>query len=259
MSLKDRVVIMTGAGRGIGKAAALKFAEAGASVAAVSRTKAQLDDIVKQIKAKGGKAIAVEADISVEAQVKAMVDAVVKQFGKVDVMVNNAAMPGPTKPLYEIDMKEWEIPIAINLRGSAMCAKYVLPHMIKQRSGVIINVSSSAGRQGIFGRTHYCASKAGLFGLTMALATEVGKYNIRVNCVVPGAINTELLVAYHQRIANERGVSYETVRDEAAKAAPLNKIVSPAEVADFMVYLASDQSSGLTGQNININAGSYMT
>ncbi len=156
-------------------------------------------------------------------------------------------------------MKDWDIPHSINLRGTVMCAKYVLPHMIARRSGNIINVSSTAGRRGMAGRTHYSASKFGVIGFTQALAAEVGQHNIRVNCIVPGAINTELLVAYHHRIAKEQGVTYEKVKAEAAAAAPLNKIVEPGEVADAMVYLASDLSSGVHGQSIDVNAGSWMT
>jgi NAD(P)-dependent dehydrogenase (short-subunit alcohol dehydrogenase family) len=259
MLLKDRAVIITGAGRGIGKAAAHKFAAEGAWVAVVSRTKSQLDEVVQVIRGRGGKALAVEADITQEARVKEMVQRVLDAFGKIDVLVNNAALPGPQKPLVEIEMKDWDIPHNINLRGTAMCAKYVLPHMMAKRSGCIINVSSSAGRRGMAGRTHYSSSKFGVIGFTQALAMEAGPHNVRVNCIVPGAINTELLVAYHHRMAKERGVSYEKIKAEAAAAAPLNKVVEPDEVADLMVYLASDLSSGIHGQSIDINVGSWMT
>ena len=259
MLLQDRVVIITGAGRGIGKAAALKFAAEGASVAVVSRTLSQLEEVAEAITSQGGKAAPVQADVSIESQVQEMVRRVLQAFGRIDVMVNNAALPGPEKPLVELEMSEWDIPLGINLRGSVMCSKYVLPHMFEQGSGNIINVSSTAGRRGMAGRTHYSSSKSGVIGFTQALAMEVGPRNVRVNCIVPGAINTELLVAYHHRIAGERGVSYEQVKGEAAAAAPLNKVVEPSEVADLMVYLASDLSVGIHGQSLDINAGSWMS
>ena len=131
--------------------------------------------------------------------------------------------------------------------------------MIPRRSGNIINVSSSAGRTGIPGMTRYCASKWAILGFTQALAAEVGKYNIRVNCMVPGAINTELIQSYHQELAQREGKTYEQVVEEAAARAPLNKIVEPEECADALLYLASDLSSAVHGQSINVNAWSLMS
>ena len=130
--------------------------------------------------------------------------------------------------------------------------------MVPRRTGCIINVSSGAGRGGMAPRTHYSSSKAALFGFTQALAKEVAPHNIRVNCVVPGAINTELLVNLHHRMAREQGSTYEAMAERAASGSPMRRITEPSEVADFMMYLASDRSSGVTGQNIDINSGSYM-
>ena len=258
MLLKDKVVIITGAGRGIGKAAALKLAGEGAAVVVASRTPPELEKVAEEIKAGGGRVLAVPTDISVPEQVERMVSRAIDEFGRVDVMVNNAALPGPVKDVVDLDFAEWDFVYGINVRGTMACSKYALRHMIPQRTGSIINVSSTAGWTGIAGRTHYCSSKSAVIGFTRALAAEVGKYNVRVNCIVPGAVMTELMENYFNRLAGQQGVAYEEIKAQHSAQSPMDKMVEPDEVADLMIYLASDLSTGIHGQSININAGSWM-
>ena len=258
MLLKDRVVIITGSGKGIGKDAALKFAAEGASVVVASRTPAEIESVAAEIKAAGGTALAVPTDISVPERVEQMVAETIKAFGQVDVMVNNAAYPGPWKELVDLEYDEWDAVQNTNIRGSMSCCKHVLPHMIARKSGSIINVSSTAGRRGLARKTHYSTSKFALIGFTRALAMEVGKHNIRVNCIVPGAIMTDLLTRVFEREAREQGITPEESKARAAAASPMERIVEPNEVADLMVFLGSDLSRGIHGQSIDINAGSFM-
>lgn len=258
--LNERAAIITGAGKGIGKATALKFASEGAKVAVISRTPAEIEATANEITSRGGSAIPIRCDIANREDVENMISEVIEAFGRIDILVNNAARNArPVAELIDQDLEHWDRTFEVNVRGTMLCSKYALMDMIPRRSGNIINVSSSAGRTGIPGMTQYCASKWAILGFTQALAAEVGKYNIRVNCMAPGAINTELLRSYHGELAKKEGTTYEVVVGQAAAAAPLNKIVEPDETADALLYLASDLSSAVHGQTINVNAGSLMS
>ena len=263
MQLKDQVVIITGAGKGVGKVAAHKFAEQGAKVAVASRTQVEIDVTSAELKAKGAQSIAVRPDISDADSVRNMIETVVGEWGRIDVLVNNAAMAGrpgnTTIPLWDLPLEDWDLVHGINMRGTMMCCKFALPHMIKQGNGSIINVSSSAGRRGLEGRTHYCSSKAGVIGFTKALAWDAAKHGIRVNCVVPGATLTELLVQWHQRQADMEGLTVEEVQRRASADTPENRMVPSEEVADLMVFLATDGAKSLMGQSLDVGAGSWMS
>ena len=257
-----KTVIVTGAGRGIGKRAALRFAELGASVAICSRTRSEIDAAASEIEEAGGKALALVTDVADEEQVKAFVERTVETFGGVDVLINNAAVLGApggyAVDLVDMPFEDFDLVYGINLRGPALFAKYVLPHMIRQKKGAIINVSSDVIRSGMRGRSHYAATKMGVIGLTYSLASEGAEHGIRANCIVPGSVATELLEGVQQRMAREEGVTLEEVRARFAAVSPENRIVSTDEVADLMLYLASDASSGVNGQSLFINAASYM-
>ena len=258
MQLENRVAIITGSGRGIGRVAALQLAAEGAAVVLASRTLAEVESAARDIRAEGGKAVAVETDISRPEEAKRMVERAIEEFGQLDVLINNAAMPGPVKELTDLDFEDWDFVYGINVRGTMACCKYALQHMVPRKTGNIINVSSTAGRRGMSGRVHYCSSKAAIMGITRALAEEVGKYNIRVNCIVPGAIFTELLDRLIAREAGQEGISYDEKKAAYASNSPMGRIVEPSEVASMMLYLASDQSRGVHGQSIDVNAGSWM-
>ena len=259
MSFNDQVVIVTGAGRGIGKAVAMRFASEGATVALVSRTRADLDAVAGEIGDAGGRALPVVADVSDRSQVEAMVATVVEAHGRIDVLVNNAGLSGARANLVDLDLDDWDTVMNTNVRGTMLCSKHVLPHMIARRSGSIINVSSLMGRTAEWGRTHYCAAKWGIIGFTQALATETGRHGVRVNCVVPGLVHTEVVEGYMKGLAKEKKVPYEEMYRRFASSHPTNKIVQMSEVAELMLFLASDRAASIHGQSINISAGYWMT
>ena len=189
-----KTVIITGAGKGIGKTAALRFAELGASVAICSRTQSEIEAAAREIEGAGGKALALVTDVADEGQVRAFVERTAESFGGVDVLINNAAVVGApgryTIDLVDMPFDDWELVYGVNLRGPALFAKYAMPHMIRRNKGSIINMSSEVIRQGMRGRAHYTATKMGVIGLTYSLAWEGAEHGIRANCIIPGSVAT---------------------------------------------------------------------
>ena len=231
-------------------------------MAICSRTQSEIDAAASEIEGAGGKALALVTDVADEGQVKAFVGRTVETFGGVDVLINNAAILGApggyAVDLVDMPFEDFDLVYGINLRGPALFAKYVLPHMMRQKKGAIINVSSDVIRSGMRGRAHYASMKMGVIGLTYSLAREGAEHGIRANCIVPGSVATEMLDGVQQRLAREEGVTIEEVRARFAAVSPENRVVSTDEVADLMIYLASDASSGVNGQSLFINAASYM-
>ena len=232
MKLKDKVAIVTGASRGIGRAIALAFAREGANVVINFRTRDDLaEEVVSKIKKFGQKALKVQADVRNLEEVNEMVELVIKEFGRIDILVNNAGIGGPAKPIEEVTDEEWEKIMDINLKGVFYCCKAVVPYMRKQGSGKIINISSVSGRRGSMNASlPYCVSKAGVIALTYSLAYQLGEYNITVNAVAPGATLTDMLL--------------ETVPPDRIKAieqgTPLKRLGTPEEVAHAVVFLAEN-------------------
>ncbi len=259
MLLQGKVAIVTGAGRGIGKGVALKFAAEGAALALVARTRAQLDVVAAEITSAGGRALAVVADVAGQPQTERMAQEIVTAFGRIDVLVNNAGVAGSRMDLVDMPVSNWDTVMDTNLRGAMLCSKAVLPHMTARRSGCIINVSSLQGRNAEWGWAAYGASKWGVIGLTQALARETGKHNIRVNCVVPGLVHNEVVEQYLRNISQRKGLPYEEVLRRFSESHPLRRVVTVGEVADLMVFLASERASAIHGQSISINAGYWMT
>jgi NAD(P)-dependent dehydrogenase (short-subunit alcohol dehydrogenase family) len=207
----------------------------------------------------GGGAIGMRADVTSEADVAAMVDRAMSEFGQVDIMMNNAAQPGTDKYVWEQTLENWNATIAVDLTAAMLCTREVLNRsMLERKTGSIVNFSSTAGWMGIPRKTHYCSAKAALRAFTKTVALEVGPLGVRCNCLVPGGIDTELLQNYHRRIAAEKGRSYEEERAEAVKTVPLRTISTPEDVANLALFLASDESRTITGQSINCDAGAYM-
>lgn len=260
MKLKDRIAIITGGGTGIGKAISLAFAKEGARVVVAARTLPRLEEMVEAIQAKGGKAKAIQTDIADHEQVKRMVAQTIDEFGQVDVLVNNAAR-GTYNNADVVDMglEEWHDSLAINLTGPMLCCKEVLKDMIPRRSGSIINVSSVAGMSGVPKESPYVASKWGLIGLTETLAIEAGKHNIRVNCISPGATRTSEFDDWVHTSAKNAGVTYEKVMTKLTDNNALKRIAEPAEIAAAIVFLASDDSSAITGHNLVASCGFHIT
>jgi NAD(P)-dependent dehydrogenase (short-subunit alcohol dehydrogenase family) len=259
MQLEGKIAVITGGGRGLGKGIALTFAAEGSDVVIAARTETALKETAAEIEAIGRKCLAIVTDQAIPEQVRNMVDRTLERFGRVDVLVNNAGIGGPTLSVADMDLEAWKQTLAINLTGAMLCTKYILKDdMIPRRSGNIINISSVSGRMGHANRSPYSASKWGLIGLTQSLALEVGKYGIRVNCISPGPVVGERIEWAMRQVSKNQGISYEqAVANEIARTA-LGRMVRPEEVGYLAVFLASDKSAGITGQTINCCAGLRM-
>ncbi len=241
---KGQVALVTGGSRGIGRATAALLGAAGAQVAVTYRTKrAEAETLVQQIEAGGGEALALEADMADPAAPAAMVEAVLKRWGRLGILVNNAGIPRDTL-LMRMSEADWDAVIQTNLRGPFLACKAALRPMLKQRYGRIVNVSSLAGVVGNAGQANYSASKAGLIGLTKSLAKEVGSRNITVNAVAPGFIGTDLTKDLPADLL-----------ERARQAAAIQRIGTPDDVAPAIVFLASREASYITGQVLGIDGG----
>jgi 3-oxoacyl-[acyl-carrier protein] reductase len=224
MKLANKVALITGGGRGIGKAIAAHYAREGAKLALCARTATEVDEAVKELRALKAEAEGWSCDVSLEAPVKELVANVQKKFGRIDILINNAGVMTRPTPMTELDVKKWDYTIAVNLRGPFLVTQSVLPIMIKQKSGSIINVSSMIGRGAYANFAAYAASKWGLEGFTQTLAAEARSFNIRANSVEPGYVATKL-TGYHGS--------------------------KPESVTDVFVYLASDESKNVTGKMLS--------
>ncbi len=245
-SLQDRVALVTGASQGIGRATSLALASAGAKVAAAARNVEKLAAVVAKIAAAGGEALAVSMDVADAERVKAGFKQTLERFGKLDILVNNAAI---TRDGLAVRMKpdDWEAVLRTNLTGAHLCMQQALGAMLRQRYGRIINVTSVVARTGNAGQANYVAAKAGLIGLTKAIAVEVASRNITVNAVAPGFIATPMTEPLPQK-----------VKDETVARIPLGRMGTDAEVAAAIVFLASEEAGYITGHVLDVNGGIYM-
>lgn len=249
--LSEKVAVVTGGGGGIGKATAIRFAQAGAHVVVAGRSRSTLEAVARETNG-----VAIVADVAAEAQVEALFAEVKASLGRVDVLFNNAGISGPIMALTEMDTELWDECIAINLRGAMLCMKYAGRLMCEQKSGSIVNVSSLMGLKGYPMRSAYSATKFALIGMTEAFAHEVGPSGVRVNALCPGAVHGELMERVLARRAEAEGRPVEDIiKENYTDPAALRKWVSPEEVAEAALYLASDASSGITGERIKVDAG----
>jgi NAD(P)-dependent dehydrogenase (short-subunit alcohol dehydrogenase family) len=253
--LDGKVAIITGASTGLGPVMAKAFVREGAKCVLAAR-KEEL--VMKAAEEAGEGAIGMRADVSREEDVAAMVDLAMREFGQVDCMMNNAAVPGTDKYVWEQTLDNWNTTIAIDVTAAMLCTREVLNRsMMARKTGTIVNFSSSAGFTGLARKTHYSTAKAALRALTITVAREVGPMGIRCNCIVP-SIDTELARNYRKRIAGEQGRTYEDVTAEHLLTIPLRHVPTSEEVTELCLFLASDESSAITGQLIHINGGNYM-
>jgi 3-oxoacyl-[acyl-carrier protein] reductase len=245
-SLKDRVALVTGASQGIGRAIALALAQAGARVVAAARNEENLAGVVAEIIAAGGEAIAMRMDVADAEQVKAGFRQAIEKFGKLDILVNNAAI---TRDGLAIRMKadDWDVVLRTNLTGAHLCAQQAMSTMMRARYGRIINVTSVVAEMGNAGQANYVAAKAGLIGLTRALAVEIASRNITVNAVAPGFIVSPMTDPLAQ-----------DVKDALAARIPLGRMGTAAEVAAAIVFLASEEAGYITGIVLDVNGGMRM-
>ncbi|MDZ5253313.1 3-oxoacyl-[acyl-carrier-protein] reductase [Clostridium sp. LIBA-8841] len=245
--LKDKVAVVTGGTRGIGRAIALKLADNGANIVINYRNSDKEAEELKAIlEEKGVKVLTVKCDISNFEDSKKLIDKCKEEFGKIDILINNA---GITKDTLIMRMKEedFDSVIDVNLKGTFNCAKHASAIMLKQKFGKIINMTSVVGITGNAGQSNYAASKAGVIGLTKSLARELGSRGITVNAVAPGFINTDMT-----------SVLSDKVKEEAIKNIPLKKLGNPEDIANLVGFLASDAANYITGQVINVDGGMVM-
>lgn len=247
--LNDRVAIVTGGGRGIGAVTASRLAARGLVIAIVDRDKTTAESTADAIRAAGGDAIAVQADVAVPAEVAAAVARVVAELGPPTVLVNNAGITSDN-PLDEMTLDDWDIVVDVNLRGPFLMAQQVRPHQARAGWGRIVNLSSMAAL-GTRNQANYCAAKAGIQGLTKALAIELGPEGITVNAVAPGYIATDMTEAAAVRL----GVKFETVQRTVAAQTPVRRVGQPADIAAIIVFLVSDDAGFITGQTISAAGG----
>ncbi len=245
-NLPGKVAIVTGAGRGMGRATARTLARRGAAVV-VNDVSAELaEETAAEIVAAGGKSFVVVSDISSEEQVDAMVETTLEELGSVDILVNNAGVLRATSPLEEIALAEWQLVMEVNVTGIFLCTKAVLPTMKAQMSGKIVNISSSAGRStSTFGGAHYTTSKAAVLGLTRHTAREAAPYNINVNAIAPGSMDTEMV--------RELATPEHMEREE--RSIPLGRLGTAQDEANLVAFLCSEDSSYITGATIDLNGG----
>ena len=244
-SLKDKVALVTGASQGIGWATALALAEAGAKVAVAARSADKLASLVSEIEAKGGEGLAVTMDVADAAQIKAGFQQVLGKFGRLNILVNNAAITRDTLAL-RMKLEDWDAVLRTNLTGAHLCIQQALGAMLKQRSGRIINLSSVVAETGNAGQANYVASKAGLIGLTRAIAVEVASRSITVNAVAPGFIETPMTDPLSQEL-----------KDKMKSMIPLGRFGLDREIATAIVFLASDEAGYITGQVLEVNGGMH--
>lgn len=243
---KDKIAVITGASRGIGRSIALALAAKGAVIVAVDMDQASTDAVVVELQASGAKALGVVGNVTKTEDVERVISLAVENFGRVDILVNNA---GITRDGLLVRMKDedWDAVLSVNLKGAFLCSRAVSKVMAKQRYGRIINIASIVGQMGNAGQANYCASKAGLIGLTKSNARELAKRNITVNAVAPGFIATAMTDALSDK-----------VREELAAQIPMERLGSSEDIANAVLFLASEQSGYITGQVLAVNGGMYM-
>ena len=252
MRLKDKVAIVTGATSGIGRAAAVLFAQEGAKVVAVGRREAAGEEVIKKIKDRGGEAIFVKADVSKANGIKNMVHKTVQTYGRIDVLFNNAGIlpEAAKKTVADLSEEVWDEVMEINLKGVFLTSKYVVPEMIRAGGGSIVNTSSTYGHIAAKNRSVYTASKGAVTLLTKSMALDYAPYNIRVNCVCPALVETELATEFLKMARKD-----EKVWGELMSKIPLGRVGTPEDVAYAALFLASDESSWITGSSLMVDGG----
>ena len=253
--LEGKVALITGASKGIGRVMSRLFAREGAAVVCAARSRDLVEETVALIKGDGGRALAVTGDAATEADVQTMIAAGVKAFGKLDVLVNNAGDGGPTKRVQEYTTDDWFYTINSCLTTSYMCTRFAVPEMIKAGGGVIVNITSTAGRRGLPYRIGYCSAKAGQVGMTYGLALELSPLNIRVNAIAPGAVEGDRIDRVIAGQAQVRGIPVDQMRKAMIERSPLKRMVTADDIVDATGFFCSDMTRSVSGQVLAVNAG----
>ena len=256
--LKDKIAVITGGGRGLGRVIALACAREGADLVLASRSVEALQETRAEVESLGREALIVPTDIRRENSVRNLAEQALARFGHIDILVNNTGITGPTAPLWEITPAEWEETFAVNVTGAYLCCRAFLPSMIERRSGSILFISSMTGKRPLFGRSPYAAGKLALVGLARTLAWETGPYGIRVNVISPGPIEGERVERVIRNQAQAEGISEDEARRRFTSSSPLGRLVPPGDIVDAVVFLASDKAASITGEDLNVSAGTVM-
>ncbi len=254
MRLAGKAAIITGAGRGIGKATALKFAREGADVLVPDLDLATSEQTAAEIRALGRKGVPLQMNVTRMADIQRMVETAIREFGKIDILVNNAGRT-IVRRLLEITEAEWDQTQALNAKATFFCLQAVAREMVKRRSGVILNAASISGRSGKPMLVDYCASKFAVIAITQSAALALAPYGIRVNAVAPGIVDTDMWVSIDQEWSALEGKPTGAVKASRVAAIPLGRIETPEDVANLYTFLASDEASYITGQTYNVCGG----
>lgn len=257
MELKNRVALITGAARGIGRAIALRFVREGAAVAITDISGETLKEVAEEIKEKGAEVFFRETDVTISEQVNDLVGSVEEKLGGIDILINNAAV-SKILPFLQTTEEIWDKILRVNLKGTFLCCRAVIPGMIKKGGGKIINMSSQSGKRGSIWHAAYCASKFAVIGLSQSLALEFAPHKINVNALCPGVVDTPLWKEAAADYARKRGIEKSQWRKDLTQGIPLGRLGSTEDVADLAVFLASHHSDYITGQAINLSGGSVL-
>ena len=256
-ALDGRIAIVTGAAKGMGREICLTLARSGAHVALAARDAGPLEVVAKEITGLGRRALVQPTDVTSEAAVVALVERALATFGgRIDILVNAAGVTGPSEtPVWEITEKDWDTVIGSNIKGTFLPTKHVLPTMIRQTYGKVINISGTSGLRGYVNRAAYSSSKWALRGFTRTVALEVGRYNINVNVVHPGIVAGDRMDTLCREKARKRGWTVEQVYEEYVDEMALRRVTTAQDVADTVCFLASDDSKNITGQSVTVDGG----
>lgn len=255
----NKVAIVTGGGGGIGRAASLQLAENGAKVVVVDLSEESGMITVNQIKEHGGEAIFVKTDVTKEEDIQNYVQTTIDTYGKIDIFLNNAGWEGKMLPLVDYPTDVFDMVMNINVRGVFLGLKYVLPFMIKQKSGTVVNTASAAGFVGTPSMVAYGASKHAVLGITKTAGIEAAPHGVRVNAVCPGVVNTAMMRSIEKGFAGGNEEAAEATRKAMAAAAPTGRYSEPEEIANLMMYLVSDLSTHIVGQGFVIDGGALIS
>ena len=252
MRLENKVGIITGSARGLGRAIALRFAQEGARLTICDIL--ECEPVAKEIEAVGGEVLALRTDITSEKDTAEMAQKTIERYDRIDILVNNAGaiggieIPDFIKPVEEMVAEDWNRYLEVNIKGTFNCCKAVMPYMKKQSRGSIVNIASTAGFNGSTHFLHYSTSKGGVMTMTRGLATALGEFNITVNAVAPGVVNTESMQALHPGGSGNQNTSRQLIKKE----------ILPEDIAAAVLFLASDETRMITGQTLAVNAGEYL-
>jgi NAD(P)-dependent dehydrogenase (short-subunit alcohol dehydrogenase family) len=254
MTFKDKVVLVTGSTRGIGRGIALAFAREGAKVA-VNGTKTDLcQKVVDEVNGAGGAGLALPGDITDTDVVKDLFQKVMGKYGQLDILVNNAGIIY-VEDLIDTTDEQWDRTMAVNCRGVFLCSREAARHMVERKSGKILNVASQLGKSGVAKYTHYCASKFAVVGFTQALAKELAPHGINVNAVCPGIVDTDMMDEEIEVFIKVTGKSEDELREDFLRMIPLGRYEAPDDVANLVLFLVSEDAAYITGQSINVTGG----